>query len=517
MWSVRVESGQPEFFDRTGRLLQELFPKAEHRARTELMQASVGLTCDAAALVSQQGQMLTVLALNLLARTFARVVLLPPLGTKYLGLLYAAFQRYWGFPWTELGVGPIEVGTQCEFTLAVGSASKTIDGKVVTIGVDGWISEFEEGPGPIRITDLINPVGAAVAACFGNARLFARALGPVLSKRQRQRLYGRKRLRWSAFSYLENDQNPPIPAGLRLDEVVMVGMGGVGAAAATVLGWTPGLFGTLILVDSDRLDGTNLNRFLPAPRSAIGEFKTNVMARYLSYVRPDLTVISAPMSYRAFVRRAGRPRDLVVSTVDNEETRVFIQSDQPRLVIDGATSQAVVGVSRHNFIDGACLACLHPRVVMPYAQEIEMAKVLGVSLGDVIERLADDRPLSPSELQLIAQHVGLDKGLQIPPEGKPLRVFWAEDVCGKITVQTKERTEITGSAAFISVMAGALAAGEIIKDAAHFPPLDNQFMMQVFRGPTSDFPRHRHKDPKCQCFCSEGVMQQTYLDLHRST
>ncbi|MEW6227824.1 MAG: ThiF family adenylyltransferase [Bacillota bacterium] len=513
-----METGQPEFFDRTGRLLQELFSETDDRVRRELMQTPVGLTGDPSVLTSQQGEMVTALALNILARTFARVCLLPPLGTELLGSLYEAFRRRWGFPWTELGVGMIQPNARCDLALAVGDGSQiNAVEKLVTVGVNGWISEYEEGPGPVPVADLVNPVGAAVAVCLGVARLFAMAVRPFLSGRQWQRMSGPERLRWSTFSYLENDENPPIPSELRLDDVVMVGVGGVGVAAATVLGWTPGLRGTLVLVDADRLDGTNLNRFLPVSQSTIGELKTDVMARYLSFVRPELQVLSAPMSYRAFVRRAGRPQGVVVSTVDNEQARAFIQSDLPRLVIDGATSGPVLGVSRHDFLDGACLGCLHPRTVDPYAQELQMAKVLGLSLGDVIERLADDRPLPPAELQLIARYAGLGMDFQAPPKGKPLRVFWAEDVCGKITVKTEDENEITGSAAFVSVMAGALAAGEVIKDAANLPPLNNQFMMQIFRGPTAEFPRRRDKDPKCRCFCSEEAMRQAYLDLHGST
>lgn len=511
-----MQAGQPWFVDRTVRLLQELVGQEEKKARESLLKANVGLTAAKSSLASTQGRMLAALTVNLLARTFAQVRVLPPLAGRLLDRLGADFEKLWGFPLDAIGAGRIVEATRCDLLLAIGEADNPrAYSWVVTIGSSGWICEYEHGPGPLVVNDPPNPVGAAVSASMGVAQVFAKAVEPsVRQVRFRNAITGPRCLRWSALSYRRDDTNHPLPSQISLDHVVMVGMGGVGAAVETVLAWTSGLRGTITLVDPDRLEESNLNRFLPAPRTAAGQLKVEVARHHIESQQPNLKVLSAPITYQEFVRRIGRPRGTAVSTIDDEEVRAFIQTDLPRVVIDGATSGATIGVSRHTFLDGACLGCLHPRTEQLYSHELQMARLLGWSLGTVIERLASDEPLSPHDLRMLADRLGLGEDLQFR-EGKPLRVFWAEDVCGRLELPA-EITPLSpsGSAAFVSTMAGALVAGELLKDASGMMPLDNEFRMQVFQGPTDAFPRKRPKDPKCRCFCSEDAMRLAYLEIH---
>lgn len=472
-----------------------------------LVRAQAGLTAPPTVISTAPGRMLVMLALNLLARTFAKVALLPPLGTESLTQVYRDFITLWGFPWPELGAADISPGEDCDVLLAVGSTDRVDKSSMtVTIGHDGWIAEYQHGPGPVIVGETKNPIGATAAACLGLAQLFGKAIRPSLPRRYQLAFSGPPKLRWSTFAYTADGDNPPLPAQLVLSDTVLVGLGGVGSALAGVLSWVPGLMGTLVMVDPDKVSESNLNRFLVAPGTAIGKHKTEVVQHHLSTVCPEIKVLSAPMSYQRFVRQVARPVDTVISTVDNEDTRAFIQSDLPAVVIDAATSGPVIGVGRHTFLDGACLGCIHPRTSNPYSREIQMAKLLGWPLGAVIERLADDHPLSPAELVSIAQRLGFEEAPHFA-ESKPLRVFWAEDVCGKIDLPAESQgDQVAGSAAFVSTLAGALAAGEVLKSAIGATPLDNELKMQVFQGPDNTFPRKRRKDPKCSCFCYEQAM-----------
>ncbi len=68
--------------------------------------------------------------------------------------------------------------------------------------------------------------------------------------------------------------------------VAVIGLGGVGAAAAEAL-CRSGI-GSLLLVDADVVDVSNLNRQLIATHETVGEAKTEAAARRLGSINPDI-------------------------------------------------------------------------------------------------------------------------------------------------------------------------------------------------------------------------------------
>lgn len=80
---------------------------------------------------------------------------------------------------------------------------------------------------------------------------------------------------------------------LRAARVAVVGLGGVGGAAAEALARAG--IGSLVLVDFDRVDITNKNRQLLALDSTVGELKTAVCAKRISDINPDCRVTELPI------------------------------------------------------------------------------------------------------------------------------------------------------------------------------------------------------------------------------
>ena len=77
--------------------------------------------------------------------------------------------------------------------------------------------------------------------------------------------------------------------------VAIIGLGGVGGACVEAL-CRCGV-GTLILVDHDRVDLTNLNRQLIATRSTIGQAKTEVCRQRVLDINPSCKVIPLELFY----------------------------------------------------------------------------------------------------------------------------------------------------------------------------------------------------------------------------
>lgn len=109
-------------------------------------------------------------------------------------------------------------------------------------------------------------------------------------------------------------------------KVMVVGLGGVGAYAAEML-CRAGV-GKLVLVDSDTVGETNLNRQLIALNSTIGMLKTDVLAERLRDINPavELTVVPEYVeegNMEEIFARAGQP-DYVVDAIDTLAPKISL-------------------------------------------------------------------------------------------------------------------------------------------------------------------------------------------------
>ncbi|HJV44267.1 MAG TPA: tRNA threonylcarbamoyladenosine dehydratase [Bacillota bacterium] len=82
---------------------------------------------------------------------------------------------------------------------------------------------------------------------------------------------------------------------LRNSTVIVLGVGGVGSFAAEALARTS--VGTLILVDRDVVDITNINRQLHAMLDTIGQQKTELMKERIARINPNCKVHIMNMFY----------------------------------------------------------------------------------------------------------------------------------------------------------------------------------------------------------------------------
>ena len=113
---------------------------------------------------------------------------------------------------------------------------------------------------------------------------------------------------------------------LAAKRVMVVGLGGVGAYAAEML-CRAGV-GTLIIVDSDTVGQTNINRQLIALTSTVGKLKTDVVAQRLKDINPAVELVVVPeyveeSNLEAIFERAGR-LDYVVDAIDTLAPKISL-------------------------------------------------------------------------------------------------------------------------------------------------------------------------------------------------
>jgi len=111
---------------------------------------------------------------------------------------------------------------------------------------------------------------------------------------------------------------------LKSSDVLVVGLGGVGAYAAEMI-CRAGV-GSMTIVDGDLIHTTNLNRQLGALRSTMGKPKAGVMGERLLDINPELklTVIQEYIKDERMIEILDKGFDYVVDAIDTLAPKVFL-------------------------------------------------------------------------------------------------------------------------------------------------------------------------------------------------
>lgn len=112
---------------------------------------------------------------------------------------------------------------------------------------------------------------------------------------------------------------------LQQAHVLVVGLGGVGAYAAEMV-CRAGV-GQMTIVDADTVQPTNINRQLPALSTTIGQLKTDVVAKRLLEINPELKLTIHPI----FLKDDNIPEllesakyDFVIDAIDTLSPKCFL-------------------------------------------------------------------------------------------------------------------------------------------------------------------------------------------------
>jgi adenylyltransferase/sulfurtransferase len=149
---------------------------------------------------------------------------------------------------------------------------------------------------------------------------------------------------------------------LRAASVAVVGAGGLGCPAALYLA-AAGV-GRLTLVDSDKVDLTNLQRQILYRSESVGAVKVDAARSALNAVNPDVTIVPLHQRLKDFSALAGKA-DIVLDCSDNFATRHAVNRacvKHKKPLVSGAAIRfdAQLMVFDLRKTDAPCYACLFP-------------------------------------------------------------------------------------------------------------------------------------------------------------
>ncbi len=397
------------------------------------------------------------------------------------------------------------------------------DGTTVSVSAEGWNVVVDSEPGPLV---QAVPVAALAAAAIGMAELFRIVFADILGAR------GRRKPQPGAINLItsgESGGHLPSPAGpIAIGRVHLAGAGAIGQACAAALA-VSGVTGTLVAVDPEAVELSNLQRYVLTTDQSVGEPKTAILRKAL--VRCGLDVEEVATAWGAD-DRSGPTADVVLVALDTPGDRIAVQAGLPRLVSNAWTQPADLGCSRHErFGVDPCLACLYwPTRPRPNRHEL-IAAALGEHelrvLTHIVTGLPVDVPLpegiiptvrdipAPSEasqwshrslLDDVADAAGLDAAARGRWHGCTIDQLYREGICGGALVTTTLRgvpQEVVVPVAHQSALAGVLLAAQLLvavdPQLAALRPEATEVRYDVLQGLPQVLARPRKITKGCLC------------------
>jgi hypothetical protein len=272
--------------------------------------------------------------------------------------------------------------------------------------------------------------------------------------------------------------------------------------------------GSVVLIDPDDVDESNLQRYVLMLRSDVGAAKVDVAKRAL---RGALVPRAFRGSYQAHRKAHPQERiDPLVTPVDSNVGRCQLARSLPRHVVNASTSDRVVTVSRHGFADGrACLNCVYEERGSATSTAERYARDLGLSVVEATFLLAENSPLGPEVVARAETYLGLARGTHADWIGRPLASFYQRAVCGGATVKTSGGT-VVAPLSFISAAAGLLlladlAGGRAMGDELTRP---NYLRLDMLGSPNHADRDDRLPDPQHACICKEAEYVEVYRERY---
>jgi molybdopterin/thiamine biosynthesis adenylyltransferase len=312
-----------------------------------------------------------------------------------------------------------------------------------------------------------------------------------------------------------------------LGTFTLVGAGAIGQATAYALR-AAGARGTMVAVDPERVELSNMQRYVLTRDADCGATKVDLLAGRLT--GSGLTVVPIPTQWSVVIADEEQP---TLVALDSAEARIGVQASLPGPIYNAWTQPADIGWSRHErFDEEPCLACLywpqgqklneHEQIAAAFRQH--PLRVLGylvhkTPIGEPLQAggvppALPDLPAPPDAaawverpiLADIASAAGVEPSELGAWSGRPLADVYQDGICGGALLHLdvgEAPRDVLVPLAHQSVLAGVMLAATFI--AALVPelraqrPAATEARFDFLAGLPQVLPRPRAKTDGCLC------------------
>ena len=489
----------PDYFQRNAVAVSQVISGLdEQRLASRLADVCIGVTVGPDA-GGHEGRAMADLLVRLLARLYPSIIIRVE-GAGGAGDEIRALARR---------INPrIDLSGQATIETVIGAAKPSWPTtRTVFAGCEGGTAKLSTH-GPQGCGASNNPFGAGLAACLAAAEVFRDVFLPGAE------LDGECEIAVPDAGEWTRD-NGDVEGNV--GSLVLAGAGAIGNAAAWALS-RAGVEGSIEIVDHESVDLGNLQRYVLARRDDENRAKASFVAGRFT---GRLSATSHACTIAEFLEKKRHKVDNLLLALDSAKDRCAAQASLPRRVVNAWTQPGDLGVSSHDFWEGACVNCLY----LPVGEQKNEDQIIADSFG-VPDRLMQVRTLlyknegAPRDLLeaiAAARNVPLEKLL--PFEGRPLRALYTEGFCGGAVIPLGEpgrpANEVHVPLAHQSALAGVLlaAAGVRMSLSGHVGSVVTQYDVLKPQERLQVYPVAKH--PGDRCICQDADFREVYRRKYR--
>jgi hypothetical protein len=403
----------------------------------------------------------------------------------------------------------IDLDTQSTSSIGVwvGQHPRPIASRLIYAGCNGFCSLVSTSA-PFDVSPSSNPLTAGGAACIASANLFRMIFlgeaAEIDEKSSSVQMIDRE-----ASEYAWFDGHP----------AVLVGAGAIGNAFAWAFDRLGG--GVLHLVDPERVELSNIQRYLLATPDDVARMKVDVIAEAF---KSDSSVQRHATTWESFVSSKGYEWPVVAVAVDSARVRRRVQQSLPEWIANAWTQPGDLGVSTHTFEGaGACLACIYLPQGQTENEDAIVASQLRIpdQIMKVRELLFTGEGVKDDLLRLIAERFEVDLTQALSFAGRSIRELYTEGVCGGALIPLgsagNPRAEVHVPLAHQSALAGLWLAASVSEHyASHHTDRSTVRRLNLMRRlPPTQQVLPIMKDPRGICVCQDPVYQRAFSSKYR--
>jgi hypothetical protein len=426
----------------------------------------------------------------------------------------------------------IDVRTDGTATAAITWGMSSNDAETIGVSARGWHVELDIVGPPVPTATP----AALAAAALGASELFKVVFADVVPAPRAEA----RPTSWSVITLTDNDHDYDPAAAIDIGRIALAGCGALGEAFVAAVD-DPTVTGSIVAVDAEPIDVTNLQRYYLAFDADVEAPKTGLIKRQ---ERPGLTVDEVPERWH--VGLAGTA-DAVVVALDTPEDRIAVQASLPAEIFNAYTGMAELGVSRHEQFgsEDICLACLYwPLGPPPPARHEVIGAALGVEADRVLlyslRRIPIGQPLPPEAFvgrlsllpvetishwtgRAVLDDIAEDRGAEPDTVAKwrdaVIDDLYVRGVCGgawtELSTSERAKGHVVVPLAHESLMAGALLAAQLLAARSDtlrdLRPEATHIAVDLRHGTS---PRHDVRRPTPGCICRDDDFVNRYQSLH---
>jgi molybdopterin/thiamine biosynthesis adenylyltransferase len=483
----------PDYFARNAVALAQAISGLDEARLTQILEpVRVGITIGAGA-DNAEGRALTDLLVRLLARLYPTLIVRSERGdaaaadAQLLARNINPKIDLLGKPTVEIVVGTTRLARSAPVQIKAGS--------------DAWIAALST-TNTQSCGNSDSPFGAGVAACLAAANLFRHVFLPQSGLDTDV-----------TFKLLDLDAISPSKryrAGS--DEMVLAGAGAIGNATCWALARSA-ISGELAVVDPEKLDLGNLQRYVLAEHSDVDALKTDIVARYFG---GRLQIKSFDTDIATYISSRTRPISSLLLALDSARDRRLAQACLPAWIANAWTQAGDLGLSTHDFLNGACVRCLYLPDKALASEDAIIAEAFGIpeKLMEVRMLLYRGEGVPRALLQAIADARNLPLERLLPFEGRPVRNLYREGFCGGAVIPLNEigtpPSEVHVPLAHQSALAGVLLGAAAFRQS-RYPRAGTEITQIDLMKPFPPSPtRPAAKDPRGICLCQDDDYREAY-------